>query len=54
VQYVSSNPKAPRRRDDGRFLAETVISGLGDFRACVAAAAKNNHALMFRLLPPPG
>jgi hypothetical protein len=54
VKYVYSNPQAPRRRDDGRFLAETVVGGLADFRACVVAAAKNDHALMFRLLPPAG
>lgn len=54
VKYVSSNPKAPRRRDDGRFLAETVVNGIADFRACVVAAAKDEHALLFRMLPPQG
>jgi hypothetical protein len=54
VKYVNSNPKAPRRRDDGRFLAETAINAIAEFRACVASAAKNDHALLFRLLPPPG
>lgn len=54
VEYVRSNPKAPRRRDDGRFLAETVARALADLRACVVAAAKDEHTLMFRMLPPPG
>lgn len=54
VKYVRSNPKAPRRRDDGRFLAETVARSLGDLRACVVAASKDDHTLMFRMLPPPG
>ena len=54
VKYVNSNPKAPRRRDDGRFLAQTVVEGIADFRACVVSAAKNEHALMFRMLPPSG
>lgn len=54
VKYVRSNPKAPRRRDDGRFLAETVARALADLRACVVSAAKDEHTLMFRMLPPPG
>jgi hypothetical protein len=54
VKYLASNPKAPRRRDDGRLLAETVTRALADLRACVVAASKDEHALLFRLLPPPG
>ena len=54
VKYVRSNPKAPRRRDDGRLLAETVARALVDLRACVVNAAKNEDTLMFRMLPPPG
>ena len=54
VKYVHSNPKAPRRRDNGRFLAETVANGMADFRSCVVAASKEGHALLFRMLPPPG
>ena len=53
VRYVRANPKAPRRRDDGRMLAETVARAVGDIRACVAMASKQNHALVFRMLPPP-
>ena len=54
VKYLRSNPKAPRRRDDGRLLAETVARALVELRACVVNAAKNDDALMFRMLPPPG
>ncbi|RMH45203.1 MAG: hypothetical protein D6689_00410 [Deltaproteobacteria bacterium] len=54
VRYVRANPKAPRRRDDGRFLAETVVNAIADFRACVVAASKDDAALLFRMLPPPG
>jgi hypothetical protein len=54
VQYVGSQPDAPRRRDDGRLLAETVVKAIADFRATVAAALQNNDALIFRMLPPPG
>lgn len=53
VKYVRSNPKAPRRRDDGRFLAETVARSLADLKACVVAASKEGHSLLFRVLPPP-
>jgi hypothetical protein len=53
VQYVRSNPKAPRRRDDGRMLAETVARALADLKACVLASSKEGHALVFRMLPPP-
>ncbi len=54
IQFLHANPKAPRRRDDGRLLAETTARALGDFRACVVAASKEDLALVFRLLPPPG
>jgi hypothetical protein len=54
VTYVSSVPDAPRRRDDGRLLAETAIRALADIKGCVEIAAANNDALLFRLLPPPG
>ena len=54
VKYIASIPDAPRRRDDGRMLAETAVRALADLKACVATAAQNNDALLFRLLPPPG
>ncbi len=54
VKYLGTIPDAPRRRDDGRMLAETVVRALADFKACVAVAAQNKDALLFRLLPPPG
>ncbi|HTM23370.1 MAG TPA: hypothetical protein VL172_22765, partial [Kofleriaceae bacterium] len=54
VKYLRADVRAPRRRDDGRMLAETVARALADLRACVVAAAQEEHALMFRLLPPPG
>jgi hypothetical protein len=54
VKYLASIPDAPRRRDDGRMLAETAIRALADLKACVITAAQNQDALLFRLLPPPG
>ena len=54
VKYVGSIPEAPRRRDDGRMLAETAIRALADLKECVAVAAQSHDALLFRLLPPPG
>jgi len=54
VKYLRADPRAPRRRDDGRMLAETVARALADLRACVVAASKDELTLMFRLLPPPG
>jgi hypothetical protein len=54
VKYVGANPDAPRRRDDGRMLAETAIRALADLKAAVVVAAQNKDALVFRLLPPPG
>ena len=54
VAYVGSQPEAPRRRDDGRLLAETVAKAIADFRATVGTALQNNDALIFRMLPPPG
>jgi hypothetical protein len=54
VKYLATIPEAPRRRDDGRMLAETAIRALADLKQCVAVAAQNKDALLFRLLPPPG
>jgi hypothetical protein len=54
IHFLHANPKAPRRRDDGRLLAETTARALGDFRACVVSASKDDLALVFRILPPPG
>ena len=54
VKYVRSLPDAPNRRDDGRMLAETAVRALADLKVCVATAAQNQDALLFRLLPPPG
>ncbi|HEY1550190.1 MAG TPA: hypothetical protein VGG28_20320 [Kofleriaceae bacterium] len=54
VKYIASIPEAPRRRDDGRLLAETAVRALADLKGCVALAQQNNDALLFRLLPPPG
>jgi hypothetical protein len=54
VKYLATIPEAPRRRDDGRMLAETAIRALADLKQCVATAAQNRDALLFRLLPPPG
>jgi hypothetical protein len=55
VKYVAAQPSAPRRRDDGRMLAETVARALADFKANVTfALSQPGHVLVFRLLPPPG
>jgi hypothetical protein len=54
VKYVGAQPDAPRRRDDGRMLAETAIRALADLKACVGTALTNKDALVFRILPPPG
>jgi hypothetical protein len=54
VKYVATIPEAPRRRDDGRMLAETAVRALADLKACVGTAAQNKDAFLFRLLPPPG
>src|SRR5262249_44603277 len=54
VKYLASNPDAPRRRDDGRMLAETVARAIADLKACVGTAMTNKDALVFRILPPPG
>ena len=54
VKYLATIPDAPRRRDDGRMLAETAIRALADLKQCVGTAAQNKDALLFRLLPPPG
>ena len=34
--------------------AQQAIRALADLKACVATAAQNQDALLFRLLPPPG
>ena len=54
VKYLRTIPEAPNRRDDGRMLAETAVRALVDLKQCVAVAAQNQDALLFRLLPPPG
>ena len=54
TKHVNDDEKAPRRRDDGRMLAETVANSLAEVKACVDLSAKDGHVLMFRLLPPPG
>jgi len=54
VKHVAESPDAPRRRDDGRMLAETAVRALADLKGCVGVAAQNQDALLFRLLPPPG
>lgn len=54
VKYVGAQPDAPRRRDDGRMLAETAVRALAEFKACVGTALTNKDALIFRILPPPG
>jgi hypothetical protein len=54
VKYLATIPEAPRRRDDGRMLAETAIRAIADLKQCVMTAAQNRDALLFRLLPPPG
>ncbi len=54
VKYIASIPDAPRRRDDGRYLAEVVVRSLADLKATVGTAAQNKDALIFRLLPPAG
>ncbi len=53
LKYLRSEPKAPRRRDDGRMLAETVARAIADLRSCVGTASKGKHTLLFRMLPPP-
>jgi hypothetical protein len=54
VKYLATVPDAPRRRDDGRLLAETAVRALADLKGCIAIATQNKDALLFRLLPPPG
>jgi hypothetical protein len=54
VEYVQKLPDAPRLKDVGRGLAETVARALGDLKTCVGAAASApGQMLVFRLLPPP-
>lgn len=54
IKHVNSNEEAPRRRDDGRLLAETVSRSLAEVKGCIDLAVEEGHVLMFRLLPPPG
>jgi hypothetical protein len=54
VKYVASNPDAPRRRDDGRYLAEVVARSLVDLKVLIGQCAQEKLALVFRLLPPAG
>jgi hypothetical protein len=54
VKYIASIPDAPRRRDDGRMLAETAVRALTDLKTCIGVVAQNRDALVFRLLPPQG
>lgn len=54
VKHVSDDKNAPRRRDDGRLLAETVARALAEIKGCIDLAAEDGMVLMFRLLPPPG
>lgn len=54
LKYVASDARAPRRRDDGRLLAETVARSLADLRANLMTASKDGGTLVFRMLPPPG
>ncbi|HUH01335.1 MAG TPA: hypothetical protein VML75_05025 [Kofleriaceae bacterium] len=54
VAFLRSDPRAPRRRDNGRMLAETVARTLADLKASVVAASKDKLSLVFRMLPPPG
>src|SRR6185436_13498671 len=39
VKYLATIPDAPRRRDDGRLLAETAVRALADLKQCVQVAA---------------
>jgi hypothetical protein len=54
VKYLSTIPEAPRRRDDGRMLAETAARSLADLKELLATAIQNNDSILFRLLPPAG
>ncbi len=54
IKYIAANPDAPRRRDDGRLMAETAARAIADLKACIGTAMTNKDALVFRMLPPPG
>ncbi len=54
VKYVGAQPDAPRRRDDGRMLAETAVRALAELKALIGTALTNKDAVVFRILPPPG
>lgn len=53
VEHVGRIEGIPRRKDNPRTLAETTARVLLELRACVGGL-KQGHALVFRLLPPPG
>ena len=53
VEHVGKIEGIPRRKDNTRQLAETAARVLFELRACVGQL-KQGHALVFRLLPPPG
>jgi hypothetical protein len=53
VDYVHQQPGVPRAKEISRGLAETAARALAELKACVAAAATQGSALVFRLLPPP-
>ena len=44
----------PEYAQDNEPPADTAIRALADLKQCVATAAQNKDALLFRLLPPPG
>jgi hypothetical protein len=52
VKYLHEDARTPRRRDDGRMLAEAVVRSIVDLRTSVATAIQNQCALVFRMLPP--
>lgn len=54
VRHVADTEDAPRRRDDGRLLAETVARAVAEVKGCIDLSASDGMVLMFRLLPPPG
>jgi hypothetical protein len=53
VQYVGSQPGAPRIADASRALAETSARAILDIKTAVQQAGEGK-LLVFRLLPPPG
>jgi hypothetical protein len=53
VAYVRKQEGVPRLADTGRKLAEGVMRAVLELKACVQGM-QAGHALVFRLLPPPG